>query len=75
MVSVCYKGGSWQQKLYDSLECSAMVIALLSDAYMKSKMCNEEFRLSVARHYTEVCYVSRLRLSKIDSIAGLGIKP
>ena len=49
-----YVGGSWQQKLYHALESSSITVALLSPAYVKSKMCNEEFRLSLARHFTDV---------------------
>jgi len=47
-------GGSWQQKLYHAVESSHMTLALLSQSYFNSKMCNEEFRLSLARHFTDV---------------------
>ncbi|KAF6028331.1 hypothetical protein EB796_013356 [Bugula neritina] len=46
-------GGSWQQKLYHAVESSHMTLALLSQSYFNSKMCNEEFRLSLARHFTD----------------------
>ncbi|KAF6029743.1 hypothetical protein EB796_011951 [Bugula neritina] len=48
-----HTGGSWQQKLYHALESSHMTLALLSQSYFNSKMCNEEFRLSLARHFTD----------------------
>lgn len=47
-------GGSWQEKLYQCVEASRVTLALLSPNYLQSKMCSEEFKLSLVRHFTEV---------------------
>ncbi|XP_067949934.1 uncharacterized protein [Watersipora subatra] len=60
-------GGSWQQKLYHALESSRMTIALISPAYLNSRMCDEEFRLSIARHFTDKRYhLLPVRIEEMD---------
>jgi TIR domain len=43
-------GVSWQQELYDALDNCRMVVALLSEPYIDSKVCKEEFNIAVFRH-------------------------
>jgi len=45
---------SWQQTLYDSVDASRCVVALLSTDYLASAMCTEEFHLSLAKHFAKV---------------------
>ena len=41
-------GNQWQQAIYESLERSTLVFALLSDDYFNSAVCREEFNLAIA---------------------------
>ena len=41
-------GFQWQQTIYESLERSTLVFALLSDDYFNSAVCREEFNLAIA---------------------------
>ena len=42
-------GESWQQTIYDTLDASARIIALISPDYLQSKVCKEEFNIAVFR--------------------------
>jgi hypothetical protein len=42
-------GRSWQQEIYESLEASAKIVALLSPGYLESKICKEEFNIALCR--------------------------
>lgn len=43
-------GQSWQQEIYESLDVSSKVVALLSPTYLESKVCKEEFNIALFRH-------------------------
>lgn len=42
-------GTSWQQRIFESLDHCAKVVALLSPAYINSKVCLEEFNIALYR--------------------------
>lgn len=42
-------GSSWQQELFDALDASRKVLAVYSPAYVRSKVCKEEFNIAWAR--------------------------
>jgi hypothetical protein len=39
-------GGAWQEEIYESIERSRYVVALLSPAYLSSKPCKDEFGIA-----------------------------
>lgn len=43
-------GAAWQQHIFDSLESSRKVICVYSPAYLKSKICQEEYNIALIRH-------------------------
>jgi TIR domain len=43
-------GSSWQQELFDALDASRRVMAVLTPAYIRSKICKEEFNIAWARN-------------------------
>ena len=47
-------GVDWQRTLYDSIDGCRCFIALVSDNYQVSDVCNEEFNLALARHHAKV---------------------
>ena len=47
-------GALWQQTLYHAVDASRCVVALLSDDYLQSAMCTEEFNLALAKHMEKV---------------------
>ncbi|XP_048258837.1 uncharacterized protein LOC124119725 isoform X3 [Haliotis rufescens] len=42
-------GSSWQQSLYNAMDNSRCVVALLSPDYVKSDVCEEEYNIGLAR--------------------------
>jgi TIR domain len=42
-------GAVWQQKIFDALECCAMVAAFYSPGFVASAVCKDEFNISWAR--------------------------
>jgi hypothetical protein len=42
-------GAAWQQEIYESLDDCRKVVALLTPAYLGSKVCLEEFNIAVCR--------------------------
>lgn len=44
-----HTGEAWQQKIYESLDQCAQVVALFSPEYLSSKMCKEEFNIALFR--------------------------
>jgi hypothetical protein len=42
-------GQSWQQEIFETLDASARIIALLSPDYLQSKVCKEEFHIALFR--------------------------
>ena len=43
-------GAVWQQEIYESLDDCRKVIALLTPAYLGSKVCLEEFNIALCRN-------------------------
>ncbi|GEM_PF-931551 len=43
-------GSAWQQSLFEALDECRMVVAFLSEPYINSKICKEEFNIAVFRH-------------------------
>jgi TIR domain-containing protein len=43
-------GASWQQKLFEALDSSRRVLTTYSPAYLRSKVCMEEFNIAWARN-------------------------
>jgi TIR domain-containing protein len=43
-------GQSWQQEIFETLDASARIIALLSPDYLQSKVCKEEFNIALFRN-------------------------
>ncbi|XP_067680129.1 uncharacterized protein [Haliotis asinina] len=48
-TSVLETGSSWQQSLYDAMDRSHCVVALLSPDYVRSDVCQEEYNIALAR--------------------------
>nr|XP_054764463.1 uncharacterized protein LOC129271127 [Lytechinus pictus] len=46
-------GKSWQRTLYHSIDGSQCMIALISTPYIKSAVCQEEFALAQAKHFSK----------------------
>nr|XP_054763994.1 uncharacterized protein LOC129270701 isoform X1 [Lytechinus pictus] len=46
-------GKSWQRTLYHSIDGSRCMLALISKPYLKSAVCQEEFALAQAKHYSK----------------------
>ncbi|XP_071079960.1 uncharacterized protein [Haliotis cracherodii] len=42
-------GSLWQQSLYDAMDGTRCVVALLSTSYMTSNVCQEEYNIALAR--------------------------
>lgn len=47
-------GQSWQQSLYQALDSAKCVIALVSNDYLESVVCNEELNVASAKHLSTV---------------------
>ena len=50
----------WQSSLYESLDGSECIVALLSPAYFSSVICQEEYNIALARHLAWVSIDSAL---------------
>ncbi|XP_071793896.1 uncharacterized protein [Asterias amurensis] len=48
-------GTAWQRMLYHAIDGCRSFVALVSNSYMKSAMCIEEFNLALAKHCSTVC--------------------
>ncbi|XP_030852134.1 uncharacterized protein LOC756962 [Strongylocentrotus purpuratus] len=46
-------GKSWQRTLYHSIDGSQCMLALISTPYLKSAVCQEEFALAQAKHFSK----------------------
>src|SRR4051794_15578743 len=42
-------GAAWQQTIYEAIDASRYFLALLSPGYLRSKVCQEEFNIALAR--------------------------
>ena len=52
---VCYNSGNiWQQQLYDAVDSAKCFVAMLTDSYFQSTVCQEEFNIATARHIADV---------------------
>lgn len=47
-------GKAWQRLLYHSIDGSTIFIAMVSERYLKSAVCNEEYSLALAKFCTKV---------------------
>jgi len=63
-------GVAWQLKLFHSIEASRYVITLLSPAYLKSKVCQEEYNLASAMH-ADASYQTKLISILVEEIPEL----
>jgi hypothetical protein len=43
-------GSAWQQEIYEAIDDSKRVLTLLSPSYLSSKVCIEEFNITICRH-------------------------
>ena len=43
-------GAAWQQHIFESMDDSRKVICVYSPAYLKSRVCQEEFNMALFRH-------------------------
>ncbi|XP_050404793.1 uncharacterized protein LOC126820737 [Patella vulgata] len=46
-------GSVWQKSLYEAIDNSDIVIAMISEAYIKSTVCREEYNIALARHLSQ----------------------
>ena len=46
-------GAAWQQTIFDALDDSRLILSVISPAYLKSKMCKEEFNIALQRQRNE----------------------
>lgn len=69
------QGYSWQETLYYGVNNSKLVLALLSETYIDSVMCNEEFAVALSQHQSEKFRTHLLPIwtskNKLDSIVTL----
>ena len=49
-------GVDWQRTLYDSIDATRCFVALVTQDYQASDVCNEEFNLALARCIAKVCW-------------------
>jgi len=47
---ILFTGSMWQSSLYESLDGSECIVALVSPAYFSSVICQEEYNIALARH-------------------------
>ena len=47
-------GKAWQRTLYHSIDGSRCLLALVSENYIKSPVCQEEYNLALAKHCSAV---------------------
>ncbi|KAK6181428.1 hypothetical protein SNE40_009276 [Patella caerulea] len=46
-------GSVWQKSLYEAIDNSNIIIAMISEAYIKSTVCREEYNIALARHLSQ----------------------
>ncbi|KAJ8037711.1 hypothetical protein HOLleu_18602 [Holothuria leucospilota] len=46
-------GKSWQRAMYHSIDGSRCLVALMTNNYIKSAVCQEEFNLAMMKHYAK----------------------
>ena len=57
-IFVWATGKSWQRTLYHSIDGSRCMLALISEPYLKSAVCQEEFALAQAKHFAKVLHMN-----------------
>ena len=53
------KGAAWPQRIFGAIENCERMVAIYSQAYVKSKVCQDEFNVAFSRRYeqdTEVIF-------------------
>ena len=61
-------GVDWQRTLYDSIDATRCFVALVTQDYQASDVCNEEFNLALARCIAKVCWGGIFYLSPGDIV-------
>ncbi|ELT94093.1 hypothetical protein CAPTEDRAFT_227952 [Capitella teleta] len=69
-------GDNWQKTLYESIDSSRCMLALLSEDYFRSDVCNEEFSIAMALHFAreknlELIVVLQDDAASVDSLTCL----
>ncbi|XP_071813337.1 uncharacterized protein [Apostichopus japonicus] len=61
-------GKSWQRALYHSIDGSRCLVALMTNNYIKSAVCQEEFNLAMLKHYAKTNHLQLIPfvVEKID---------
>ena len=55
VITFCFfSGKAWQRTLYHSIDGSRCLIALISESYIRSAVCQEEYNLALAKHCSGV---------------------
>ncbi|ESO87656.1 hypothetical protein LOTGIDRAFT_234910 [Lottia gigantea] len=44
-------GSVWQKSLYESIDNASVIVMFISDAYINSTVCSEEYDIALARYY------------------------
>ena len=47
-------GNTWQETLYAAIERAKIVVAFISDSYIQSSICREEYNIALARYISMV---------------------
>lgn len=66
-LSFLFVGYAWQATLYSALSNSSLIVAFVSENYLKSKMCQEEFSIGSSQ-FTSCEYDSHLVAVQLDSL-------
>ncbi|XP_071814496.1 uncharacterized protein [Apostichopus japonicus] len=64
------QGKAWQRLLYHSIDGTTVFVAMVSERYLQSAVCNEEYRLALAKLWSEGDPLKLLVL-KIEDIRDL----
>ena len=67
-------GFAWQASLYSALSNSSLVVAFVSEDYLKSKMCQEEFAIASSQFAARE-YDSQLVMVQLESLEGAAVDP
>jgi len=60
------EGMAWQQEIYEALDDCDKVVAVYSPAYLRSKVCREEFNIAIFRHREEEDILYPIYLEQAD---------
>lgn len=67
-------GFAWQSTLYSALSNSSLVVAFVSEDYLKSKMCQEEFAIASSQLASRE-YDSQLVMVQLERLEGAPADP